>query len=110
MLIVDDALAIAFIAEVLKSYSLMFHTLPSPVRVIPLFKTAGFDPIPNEIVLELKLTIIKPFLLALAGTTKDDEVVTLAVVGVEAVKGVFVLTIPLCDDEPMPGFCITVLT
>jgi hypothetical protein len=49
--------------------------------------------------------MIKPFLLALADTTKDDEVVTLAFVGVEAVKGVFVLTIPLCDDEPIPGFC-----
>jgi hypothetical protein len=106
MLIVDDALeAIALIAEVLKSYSLMFHTLPSPVKVIPLFNTAELAPMPNEMVFEDRLTITSPFLLALDATACADEVPTVANVGVEAVKGVFVLTVPVDDDRPTPGFC-----
>lgn len=106
MLIVDDAPDdIALIAERLKSYSLIFHTLPSPVRVMPLFKTAGFAPMPNDIVSDDKFTMIRPLRLALAATACADAPVTVALVGAEPVKGVFVLTVPLIvADEPIPGF------
>ena len=84
----------------------MFHTLPRPVRVIPLFRIAGLAPIPNEIVLDDRLIITKPFLLALDATTCAEEVVTLAVAGVEPVSGVLVLTVPdIVADDPIPGFC-----
>lgn len=85
----------------------MFHTLPSPVRVIPLLRTAGFAPIPKDTVLDDRFMIINPLRLAFDATTCADEVVTLAVAGVDPVRGVLVLTVPVTvADDPIPGFCI----
>lgn len=83
---------IAFTALVTKSYSLVSYTEPIVVKVIPELRTAGFEPKPNETGLPVMFIIANPLREALEATIRVLEAVTVAVVGAEAVRAVFVLT------------------
>ena len=72
---------------------------------MPELRTAGFEPKPSETGLPVMFIIASPLREALEATIRALEAVTVAVVGAEAVRAVFVLTgWTELLFEPMPGF------
>lgn len=72
---------------------------------MPLFNTAAFAPIPNEMLFDDVLISTRLLRDALAATACADVTPTDTFVGAEPVNGVFVFTVPeIVAEEPMPGF------